>query len=70
MEDLDTRQREYRQKAIDELRSNKMGILLRIIDELEAMDLSTLEIETVFQACGLNDDYAIRFGSLMRAEKD
>ncbi len=63
-------QQESRQKAIEELRCNKVGALLQIIEKLEGMKLTAREIETILKTCGLNDDCAIRFGALMRVEKE
>lgn len=52
--------------ALAELRSRKVAILLRILDELECMDLSAREIETILKLCGLNADCAMRYGREMR----
>lgn len=52
--------------ALEELRSLKVGILLQIIDELECMNLSVREIETILKLCGLNADCALRYGREMR----
>ncbi len=49
-----------------ELRSRKVGVLLQIIDELEGMDLSVREIETILKLCGLNADFAMRYGREIR----
>lgn len=57
-------------KALEELRSHKVGVLLQIIDELVGMDLSALEIESVLRTCGLDNDCAMRFGKRMRYEKE
>lgn len=61
---------ERRQKAIEELRCSKVGILLQIIEKLEGMNLTAWEIETILKTCGLNDDCASRFGAMMRMEKE
>jgi len=61
---------ERRQKEIEKLRCNKVGILLQIIEKLEVMNLTAREIETILKTCGLNDDCATRFGALMRVEKE
>ncbi len=45
-----------------ELRNRKVGVLLQIIDELDSMDLSVREIETILKLCGLNADFAMRYG--------
>ncbi len=60
---------EQRRMAIEELRSRKVGVLIRIIDDLAGMNLSVKEIETILRTCGINDDCAIRFGATMKAEK-
>ncbi len=52
--------------ALEELRSLKVGVLLQIIDELECMNLSVREIETILKLCGLNADCAMRYGREMR----
>lgn len=57
-------------KAREELRSRSVGILLQIIDELEEMNLSVGEIETVLRNCRLNTDYAVRLGASIRDEKE
>ncbi len=49
-----------------ELRSHKVGVLLQIIDELESMNLSVREIETILKLCGLNADFAMRYGREIR----
>ncbi len=59
-----------RKSAIEQLRSSKVGILLRIIDDLAGMSLTVREIETILRTCGMNDDCAIRFGATMKAQKD
>ncbi len=57
-------------KALEELRSRKVGVLLQIIEELEELDLSIREIETILRTCGLNAECAVRFGHEMRHEKE
>ncbi len=57
-------------QAREELRSRKVGVLLQIIEELDEMDLSIGEIETVLRTCGLNADRAMRFAAEMRFEKE
>lgn len=52
--------------ALVELRSRKVAVLLQIIDELECMNLSVREIETILKLCGLNADCASRYGREMR----
>ena len=61
---------QQRRTAIEELRSRKVGILVRIIDDLAGMSLSVREIETILRTCGMNGDCAIRFGATMKAEKE
>ncbi len=63
-------QQGQRKKAIEDLCSYKVGILIQIIDELAAMDLSVNDIETILRTCGLNDECAIRFGKKMLANKE
>ena len=70
MGDIEERQQEQRQKAIEELRSHSVGKLIQIVHKLEAMDLSAREIEKVLRTCGLNDDCAMRFGAYITAEKE
>jgi len=67
---IETPQQERRHKAIEELRCNKVGTLLLIIEKLESMNLTAREIETILKTCGLNDDCATRFGALIRVEKE
>ena len=57
-------------KAREELRSQKVEVLLQIIKALEAMDLSIIEIEIILKTCGLNAECAARFGAEIRAEKE
>ncbi len=49
-----------------ELRHRKVGVLLQIIDELDSMNLSVREIETILKLCGLNADFAMRYGKEIR----
>ena len=63
-------QNEWKQKAIEELRSHSVGRLLHIIDELVGMDLSVLDIEYVLMNCRLSVDYAIRLGASIRVGKE
>ncbi len=69
MGDIEERQNDQRQKAIDELRSHSVGRLIQIVDKLEAMDLTARDIENVLRTCGLNDDCAMRFGAFIKAGK-
>ncbi len=62
-------QQSGRQKALEELRSNKVGVLLNIIDELSGMGLTIKQIETVLVTCGLNNDCAVRFGTQLKDKK-
>ena len=57
-------------KSRQELRTRMVGNLLRIIEELEDMDLSVREIETIVRTCGLNADCAMRFAAEKRHEKE
>jgi len=59
-----------KQQAIEELRCHSVGRLINIIDELEGMNLSAQEIETILRTCGLDPDCAMRFGAKMRYEKE
>lgn len=70
MGSIEELKQERRQRAIEELRCHKVGILIQIIDRLEGMNLSVREIDTILRTCGLNDDCAIRFGVSLRAEKE
>ncbi len=60
----------YRAKAKEEFRRYYVDLLSRIIDELEDMNLSTQEIETVLKTTALNLDAAIRMGAAMKHEKE
>ena len=55
-----------KREEIVELRSRKVTVLLQIIDELECMNLSVREIETILKLCGLNADFAMRYGREIR----
>ncbi len=68
MEDIEELQQ--KPEAIVELRGRKVGSLIRIIEELDGMNLSVREIEAVLRTCGLNNDCAIRFGASIAAEKE
>ena len=57
-------------KSQQELRSRMVGDLLRIIEELEDMDLSVREIESILRTCGLNADCAMRCAAEKRHEKE
>ncbi len=61
---------QQRLQAIEDLRSRKIEVLLRIIDELSGMDLSVPEIEVVLRTCGMNGECAIRFGASIKAERE
>lgn len=67
---IEESQQEQRQEAIEDLRSRKIEILLRIIDELSGMDLSVPEIETVLRTCGINGECANKFGASIKAERE
>lgn len=56
MGNIDVPHQDRKKKAVEELRSHKVGVLLQIIDELEDMNLSIREIESVLRICGLNAD--------------
>ena len=60
---------ERRQKAITDLKVNAVGVLLQIVDELEAMKLAVQEIRAVLRHCGLNYRNALQMGEEMRAER-
>ena len=70
MESIEGPEQEQRRRAIEELRSRKVGLLMQIIDNLAGMSLSAREIETVLRTCGMNGDCATRFGVSIRAEKE
>ena len=57
-------------KVREELGRRSIGILLQIIDELEEMNLSEGEIESVLRNCRLDADHAIRLGASIRDEKE
>ncbi len=70
MESIEGPERELRRRTIEELRSSKVGLLIKIIDNLAGMNLSVREIETVLRTCGMNGDCAARFGASIRADKE
>lgn len=58
-----------RHKAVEELRNNRVGVLIHIFDELDGMGLSASEIERILSRCGLNRDAALSMGMSMRDSK-
>ena len=70
MGDFEGQKQDQRRRSMEELRSNKVGTLLQIIDSLEEMNLSVAEVEAVLRTCGLNPECAARFGASIRYEKD
>lgn len=64
-----TQTEEQRQKAIEQLRTNRVGVLLHIIDELDAMKLTATEIDSILRQYGLNEERALNEGSAIRAVK-
>ena len=70
MGDFEGQKQDQKRRSMEELRSNKVGTLLQIIDSLEEMNLSVAEVETVLRTCGLNPECAARFGASIRYEKD
>jgi hypothetical protein len=58
-----------RQKAIEEFRMNKVGLLLHIIEELDDMDLDPMEMDAVLRSCGLDYKCALKIGAALRDEK-
>jgi len=70
MESIEGPEQKKRRRTIEELRSQKVGLLIQIIDNLAGMNLSAREIETVLRTCGMNGDCATRFGASIRAEKE
>lgn len=62
-------QKNSRDDSLEELRSNKVGVPLKIVDDLNNMGLNISEIETVLGTCGLNNDCAIRFGTQLKEKK-
>jgi hypothetical protein len=57
-------------KAIEELKLNKVGVLLQIIDELKEMNLPVRDIESVLGACGLSYRDAMQLGNEIRAARE
>ncbi len=70
MGDIEELHQYHKTKAKEELRSRSVGVLLQIIEELESMDLSIKEIETILRTCGFNADCAVSFGAKMKYEKE
>lgn len=58
-----------RQKAIEEFRIQKVGLLLHIIEELEDMDLDNMDMDAVLRSCGLDYKCALKIGAALRDEK-
>jgi hypothetical protein len=58
-----------RRKAIEEFRINRVGLLLHIIEELDNMDLDTMEMDAVLRSCGLDYKCALKIGAALRDEK-
>ncbi|MGC2062166.1 MAG: hypothetical protein WA610_04255 [Thermodesulfovibrionales bacterium] len=58
-----------RQREIMATLVRKIGVLARIIDQLDAMGLTAREIESILMICGLNEDCAVREGSIVRDHK-
>jgi hypothetical protein len=69
MGSIEELRRERRKKAIEELRCNKVGILIQIVDRLEVMDLSVAEIDAIIGQCGLDEDCAVMSGMSVEREK-
>ena len=55
-----------RREAIEKLRSNRVGALLQIMDDLDNMRLSAKQIEAVLQECGLNYKCAMMMGTKLK----
>ncbi len=70
MGDFEGQIQDQRQRSMEELRSSKVEALLLIINSLEEMNLSVVEVETVLRTCGLNPECAARFGASIRYEKE
>ena len=70
MGSIEERRRETRQRAIEELRCNRAGALIQIIERLEGMDLSIAEIDAILKMCGFDEDCAVGFGTSVRIEKE
>ncbi len=58
-----------KRKAIEEFRMNKVGLLLHIIEELDSMDLDTMEMDAVLRSCGLDYKCALKIGAALTNEK-
>ena len=56
-------------QAIEEFRLNRVGLLLHIIEELEAIGLDTMEMDAVLRSCGLDYKCAMKIGETLRDEK-
>jgi hypothetical protein len=69
MENVEGSAPERKQAAKEAIRSGKVEVLFQIIYELEGMNLSAKEIQSIFKTCGLNNDYAIRMGVLISDKK-
>jgi len=65
-----TPQEKQRRAEVHELRSNRIGVLIQIIDDLDAMGLTAQEIDTVLLIAGLNQSVAYREGSIIRGNKE
>ncbi len=64
------RQRDaLRRKAIEDFRTNRIGLLLHIIEELDNMDLDVMEMDAVLRSCGLDYKCAMKIGAALRDEK-
>jgi len=59
-----------RRKAIEEFRTNRIGLLLHIIEELDNMDLDVMEMDAVIRSCGLDYKCAMKIGAALRDEKE
>ena len=55
-----------RRKAIEEFRTNRIGLLLHIIEELDDMDLDVMEMDAVLCSCGLDYKCAMKIGAALR----
>lgn len=58
-----------RQRAIDEFRIHRVGLLLHIIEELDNMDLDVMEMDAVLRSCGLDYKCAMKVGAALKDEK-
>ncbi len=63
-------QDELRRKTIEEFRTNRIGLLLHIIEELDNMDLDVMEMDAVLRSCGLDYKCALKIGEALRDEKN